>query len=46
VVVKPYQTIPAARLEEEGKNKPKAPVSFDLPCRELAVEKYPEPKAR
>lgn len=45
-IVMPYQTIPVQQLEKEDKNKPKAPVSFDLPCRELAVEKYLEPKAR
>lgn len=41
----PYQTVPLWQLEED-KNKPKAPTSFDLPSRELAVEKYLEPKAR
>lgn len=45
-IVMPYQTIPVQQLEEEDKNKPKAPLSFDPPCRELAVEKYHEPKAR
>lgn len=41
-----YQTIPVQQLEEEDKNKPRAPVSFDLPCRELVVENYLEPRAR
>lgn len=35
-IVIPYQTIPVQQLEEEDKNKPRAPMSFDLPCREFS----------
>lgn len=46
VVYMPYQTIPVQQSQEEDQNKPRALPSFDLPFRELAVEKHLEPKAR